>query len=195
MEKIAVEDNPPREPIITPEPEPEPEPVKPARKPSRAKKRGPVTEQHVEGWTVQLFSIAAMIRGAHWAVTNPQVEVQPWAGNAADIINEHVDAELAEKALALNAAVAVAVGIGSMVMVRMQLDYELRRAAIAEAQAKTRRPGTGHPQEVGTPIRTVANEEKQPIPIRKEPGVPGGASPTRPTEPLAGLGMETTGLS
>lgn len=192
--EITVEDNPLREPVTDPDPVPAP---KPKRNP-RAKKRGPVTDQHVEGWTVQLFSIAAMIRGTHWAVHQPEVEVRPWAGSAADLINEHVNIDIAEKALALNAGVAVAIGIASMVMVRSQMDYELRRQAIAVAEATDRRPGTGHPQEVGTPPAAVANEELKikPIPIRRsQTGGNGGAAPTRPDEPIEGLGMSFGGLS
>jgi len=175
---------------VTVEEPPEPPKPRPARRSPR--KKNSVTPEHVEALTVQVFALTAMLKNApHWMVQDRK-EMAGWSGPAADLLNEYLPKDTVEKAIGLNAGVAVVVGIGMMVFNRMQIDQQLKAQKIAANRPAQPEPGKpSHPQEPKRQPEPVQMQERR----RHTPTAGGGAAPTRPAEPLVGLGVNAGGLT
>lgn len=160
-------------------------PDKPATVRRTRKAKGVIQPEHIEMWTVQVFSLVAMVKNAdYWAVTQPEIEVRPWAIPAAELLNK-IPAKYAEQAIVTNAAVAVVAGVGMMVYRRSMIDM-MRGKAMKSAQAtatfeEKERANTAasQPTNIGSTQHTPSS---------------GGAAPVGPPEPLFGTyGMASDG--
>lgn len=162
---------------------PKKEPSKPAssRKPKAGS--GAFTPQFVERTAVTVFGMLAMWRNAgHWAIHHPDIEVRPWAGSAAELLNK-IPQETAEKITDSSAALSVIVGVGSLVGMRLRMDAEIRMHAARAKRAQLQR-------EEGIPD---VNPDAPAQPANGRATVPGsGAAPVHPEEPIFG---EAGGLS
>jgi hypothetical protein len=78
-----------KEKITVEKPEGKPEHKPYSEKTQNKKKQDPITAHHVESWLVQGFAFAAMMRNSEWwAIKHPEIEVRPWAGSAAELLNK-----------------------------------------------------------------------------------------------------------
>lgn len=143
---------------------------------------GAIKPEHIETWMTQIFGLAAMIKNAdYWAIRRPDIEVRPWAGSAAEIVNK-MSGDQAEKIAQYNAATMVAVGITSLVLARVQMDRTVAaqlRLERAKSNVAQRRAEEG--------INTENINPDVPAGQNGRATVSGtGATPAAPSEPLFG---------
>jgi hypothetical protein len=143
---------------------------------------GFIKPEHIETWMVQLFGLVAMVKNAdYWAIKRPDIEVRPWAGSGAEIINK-LSGEQAEKIAQYNAAASVTVGIVSLVLARSQMDRMVasqRRLEHAKTNVETRK------REEGIPTQNINPDV--PAGQNGHATVSGtGATPVAPQETLFG---------
>lgn len=92
----------------------------------RRKKTETFTPEFVEKTVTLGFDLAAMIRGPHWKVADPEKELKPWSKDAAELLNK-IPPQYAESAMQGYAATAVLSGIGMMVFQRAMVDMQLKQ--------------------------------------------------------------------
>jgi hypothetical protein len=152
--------------------------TKPATSERREKKTGAITPQHVETWMVQGFALMAMMRNAdYWAIERPDIEVRPWAGSAAELLNK-IPQDKAEKLTEVNAALAVSFGMFTLVSMRVQMDRTMRMERARE-QREQYIEEEGISEMPDSPERSGLNGR-----ATHKPGT--GAAPVAPNKPIFG---------
>lgn len=93
--------------------------AKPTRRPRK------LTADDVTQMVCGGFDLLAMVRGPHWKVA--PVEVEPWARNAADLLNA-IPSRYGKAFIAANGYAMVAVGLYAIVAPRIVMDRTIREA-------------------------------------------------------------------